>query len=285
LETGIVKPDERMPVACYGAYRYGRWLFHCWNPSGHGPLTIAGGLKNSCNVFFFQVGHKVGIDNLEKYARAYRLGEPTGIDLPGETGGMIPERARLEKRWGDKWPRGEVLNNAIGQGQVLLSPIQELSVVTTLANGGYIYRPRLVRYVAGRDGSTLKSYPPEIRAASPLSPKHRAIILQGMMGAVGRFGTNEHYLAGKTGSAENPHGKTHAWFVGMAPVYDPQVTLCIFIENGGYGESYIKRGKAIVGYCRANIIGKANWPEPPSGITPKDYEKSPDLLVKTGDYR
>jgi hypothetical protein len=106
-----------------------------------------------------------------------------------------------------------------------------------------------------------------------------------MMGAVGRFGTNEHYLAGKTGSAENPHGKTHAWFVGMAPVYDPQVTLCIFVENGGYGESYIKRGKAIVGYCRANIIGEANWPEPPSGITPEDYEKSPDILVKAGDYR
>jgi penicillin-binding protein 2 len=285
LESGLVKPDERMPVPCYGVYRYGRWLFHCWKPSGHGPLTIAGGLKNSCNVFFFQVGHKVGIDNLEKYSRAYLLGEPTGIDLPGETGGMIPERSRLEKRWGDKWPRGEVLNNAIGQGQVLLSPIQELSVATTLANGGYIYRPRLVRYVAGSDGSTAASYPPEIRGASPLSPEHRAVILQGMMGAVGRFGANEHYLAGKTGSAENPHGKTHAWFVGMAPVYDPQVTLCIFIENGGYGESYIKWGKAIVGYCRANIICERNWPEPPPGVTPKDYENSPDILIKTGGYR
>jgi penicillin-binding protein 2 len=285
LETGIVKTDEYMPQPCYGSYRYGHWLFRCWKPSGHGPLTIAGGLKNSCNVFFFQVGHKVGLDNLEKYAGAYLLGQPTGIDLPGEKSGMVPERARLEKRYGDKWPRGEVLNNAIGQGQVLLSPIQELSVVTTVANGRLILRPRLVRYAADRDGVTLKSYPPEVRAVSPLSYEHRAVILQGMMGAVGRFGVNEHYLAGKTGSAENPHGKTHAWFIGLAPVYDPKVTICIFIENGGYGESYIKWAKAIVGYCRKNIIGESNWPDPPPGVTPRDFETSPDLLTEERDSR
>lgn len=283
LETGIVKPDETMPVPCSGAYRYGRWLFRCWNPSGHGALTIAGGLKNSCNVFFFQVGHKVGIDNLEKYARAYCLGEPTGIDLPGETSGMIPERARLEKRYGDRWPRGEVLNNAIGQGQVLLSPIQELSVVAALANGEYVFRPRLVRYAVDRDGAVRASYPPEIRAVLPLSVEHRAVILQGMMGAVGRFGINEHYLAGKTGSAENPHGKTHAWFLGMAPVYDPRVTVCIFVENGGYGESYIKWAKAIVGYCRDNVVTEVTWPDPPAGVNPKDYEKSPDILIRKKD--
>ena len=210
------------------------------------------------------------------------MGVRTGIELPGETAGMIPERARMERLYGDKWPRGEVLNNAIGQGRVLLSPIQELSVVATLANGGRIYRPRLVRYAADRDGVTRKSYPPEVRGILPLSPEHRAIIVQGMIGAVNRFGVNEHYLAGKTGSAENPHGKTHAWFIGFAPIYEPKVAVCVFIENGGYGESYIKWAKAIIGFCRENIIGAANWPAPPADVTPRDYERSPDLVGGEG---
>jgi cell division protein FtsI/penicillin-binding protein 2 len=85
---------------------------------------------------------------------------------------------------------------------------------------------------------------------------------------------NAHYLAGKTGSAENPLGDTHAWFTGFAPAYEPKVAVCILVENGGYGESYIKWGKEIVGYCRENIIGGAAWPQPAAGVAPRDMEKS-----------
>jgi penicillin-binding protein 2 len=278
LEEELVRHDERMPLPCGGVFRYGRWLFHCWKPSGHGSLDVAGGLKNSCNVFFFQVGLRVGIDNLNKYARKYGYGAPTGIPLPHENRGLIPSRERLERKWGKKWPRGEVLNNAIGQGQILLTPIQELVAFCAFANGGRLYRPRFVTRAADGDGVVRASFPPEVRGVVGFEPATRETMMRGLIGVVNRYGVNAHYLAGKTGSAENPLGDTHAWFTGFAPAYEPKVAVCILVENGGYGESYMKWGKEIVGYCRENIIGGAAWPQPPAGVTPADMEKS-----KTGE--
>ncbi len=273
LEEDLVGREEKMPYPCGGAFRYGRWLFHCWNRSGHGALDIAGGLKNSCNVFFFQVGLRVGIDNLNKYARAYGYGGPTGIPLPHENRGLIPSRERLERKWGKKWPRGEVLNNAIGQGQVLLTPIQELVAFCAFANGGRLYQPRAVTRAVDGDGVVRASFPPQVRGVVALKPTTRETMMRGLIGVVDRYGVNAHYLAGKTGSAENPFGDTHAWFTGFAPAYEPKVAVCILVENGGYGESYIKWAKEIVGYCRQNIIGDAAWPAPPGGMTPADLEK------------
>ncbi|HUU56652.1 MAG TPA: penicillin-binding protein 2 [bacterium] len=274
LEEGIVKTDERMPQPCGGVFRYGRWLFHCWKRSGHGPLDIAGGLKNSCNVFFFQLGLRVGIDNLNKYARLYGYGSPTGIPVPHENRGLIPSRERLERKWGKRWPRGEVLNNAIGQGQVLLTPIQELVAFCAFANGGRLFNPRLVTHAVDAGGNVCATFPPRTHGAVVLKPETRATMLRGLIGVVNRYGVNAHYLAGKTGSAENPFGDTHAWFTGFAPAYEPRVAVCILVENGGYGESYIKWAKEIVGYCRQNVIGEAAWPEPPAGAAPADMEKA-----------
>jgi penicillin-binding protein 2 len=274
LEENLVAVDERMPLACGGAFRYGRWLFHCWNPSGHGPLDIAGGLKNSCNVFFFQVGLRVGIDNLNKYARVYGYGSPTGIPLPHENDGLIPSRERLERKWGKKWPRGEVLNNAIGQGQVLLTPIQELVAFCAFANGGRLFDPRVVTHAVDAEGNVCATFPPRTHGTVSLKPVTRATMMRGLIGVVNRYGVNAHYLAGKTGSAENPFGDTHAWFTGFAPAYEPKVAVCILVENGGYGESYIKWAKEMVGYCRENIVGEASWPKPPAGVTPADMEKA-----------
>ncbi len=274
LEEGLVREGEKMPQPCGGVFRYGRWLFHCWNPSGHGALDIAGGLKNSCNVFFFQVGLRVGIDNLNKYARKYGYGGLTGITLPHENHGLVPSRERLERKWGKKWPRGEVLNNAIGQGQVMLTPIQELVAFCAFANGGRLYRPRLVTRAVDGDGVVRASFPPEVRGTVALKPSTRETMMRGLIGVVNRYGVNAHYLAGKTGSAENPFGDTHAWFTGFAPAYKPKVAVCILVENGGYGESYIKWAKEIVGYCRENVIGEAAWPQPAPGVTPADLEKA-----------
>lgn len=273
LEEGLVEPDERMPVPCTGVFPYGTHIFHCWNPAGHGYLDVAGGLRNSCNVFFFQVGLRVGIDNLTRYARRYRYGMKTGIALPHEAAGLIPSRARLERKWGHRWPRGEVLNNAVGQGQVLLTPIQELCAFAAFANGGKFYRPRLVTHISRGAGRPVAAFPPEVVGTLNLKPATRATILRGLLGVVNRLGSNEHFLAGKTGSAENPFGKTHAWFVGFAPAYDPRLAVCILVENGGYGESYIKWAKEIVGYGRREIIGEGNWPAPPVGLTAEVMEK------------
>ena len=274
LEEGIVTPTEHMPVPCGGVFQYGRWLFHCWNPSGHGSLDIAGGLKNSCNVFFFQVGMRVGIDNLNKYAKVYHYGSRTGVKLPHESAGLIPSRARLEKKWGPKWPRGEVLNNAIGQGQVLLTPIQELVAFSAFANGGRLYRPRLVTHVTAGGGRVRAAFPPEVVGQVTLAPVTRVTIMRGLIGVVNRYGPNVNFLAGKTGSAENPFGKTHAWFTCFAPAYAPRVAVCILVENGGYGESYIKWADEFIGYARTNVIGPSAWPPPPGGLTAAEWEKA-----------
>jgi hypothetical protein len=99
-------------------------------------------------------------------------------------------------------------------------------------------------------------------------------MLRGLIGVVNRYGVNAHFLAGKTGSAENPFGDTHAWFTGFAPAYAPRVAVCILVENGGYGESYIKWAKELVGYCRANVVGEGSWPKPPPALTPADMEQA-----------
>jgi penicillin-binding protein 2 len=273
LEEGLVKTGDRMPLPCGGVFRYGGWLFHCWNPSGHGALDICGGLKNSCNVFFFQVGLRVGIDNLNKYSRLWGYGGLTGIPLPHENDGLIPNRDRMERKWGKKWPRGEVLNNAIGQGQVLLTPLQELVAFSAFANGGRLVQPRLVARAVDGDGVVRVSFPPQARGTVALRPQTREAVARGLIGVVNRYGVNAHYLAGKTGSAENPFGDTHAWFTGFAPAYAPRVAVCILVENGGYGESYIKWAKEIVGYCRAHVVGEEAWPAPPPNLVPADMEK------------
>lgn len=273
LEEDLVQPGEKMPQPCGGVFAFGRWLFHCWNPAGHGPLDIAGGLRNSCNVFFFQVGLKVGIDNLNKYSRVYGYGSRTGINLAHENAGRIPDRKRLERRWKNKWPRGEILNNAIGQGQVLFTPIQETVAFGAFANGGTVYAPRLVTHVTGRDGRIRAAFPPKVKGRLDLKPVTRATVLRGLIGVGNRYGPNPNYIAGKTGSAENPFGKTHAWFTGFAPAYAPRVTVCILVENGGYGESYIKWAEKLFNYSRAYVVTEKDWPAPPGGVTPQEMEK------------
>lgn len=263
LEEGIITPDELMPLPCYGYYVFGDHTFRCWKPGGHGSLNIAEGLTNSCNVFFFQLGFKVGLENLEKYSRKYLLGEPTGIELPGEARGLIPSIARLQEQYGDKWPAGEVLNDAIGQGHDLISPLQLLMVLTTIANGGEVLRPTLLNKICSPQGELIAAFHRVVRSNPGFSDTTIETIMTGLEGAVNRFGENEHRLVGKTGSAENPHGDTHAWFAGFAPKEDARISLVIFVENGGYGESYIKYAKQIIGFCRENGIPDQDWPEIP----------------------
>jgi penicillin-binding protein 2 len=259
LEEGVVTPQETMPVPCYGYFAFGDRVFHCWNPSGHGALNISQGLTNSCNVFFFQLGLRLGLDNLAKYAQKYMLGEPTGIELPGEAKGTIPDRTTMEEKYGEKIPAGEVLNDAIGQGHVLVSPIQLLMVLTAIANQGQVLRPTLLSQVCTPEGEIISSTERVVRSDLRLSPVTVDTILEGLAGVVNRFGENREHLVGKTGSAENPHGDTHAWFVGFAPQENPRISLVIFVENGGFGESYIKYAKQIVAFCREQGIPDSDW--------------------------
>jgi len=259
LEEGIIDPQETMPMPCYGSFTFGDRVFHCWNPGGHGALNISQGLTNSCNVFFFQLGLKLGLDNLAKYAQKYMLGEPTGIELPGEARGIIPDLAKLEEKYSKKMPPGEVLNDAIGQGHVLVSPIQLLMVLTAIANKGQVLRPTLLNQIYTPEGEIISSAERTVRSDLKLSPITIDTIVEGLVGVVDRFGENREHLVGKTGSAENPHGDTHAWFVGFAPQEDPRISLVIFIENSGFGESYIKYAQQIITFCREQGIPDSDW--------------------------
>jgi cell division protein FtsI/penicillin-binding protein 2 len=179
--------------------------------------------------------------------------------LPGEAKGTIPDRTTMEEKYGEKIPAGEVLNDAIGQGHVLVSPIQLLMVLTAIANQGQVLRPTLLSQVCTPEGEIISSTERVVRSDLRLSPVTVDTILEGLAGVVNRFGENREHLVGKTGSAENPHGDTHAWFVGFAPQENPRISLVIFVENGGFGESYIKYAKQIVAFCREQGIPDSDW--------------------------
>lgn len=234
LETRAI--DKNTCFTCNGSYNTGRAIFNCWKDKGHGPQNIVDGIMNSCNVFFYNAGRRAGADAIETYAKAFGLGKAAGIDLPDEKKGVVPGRAwkRLMKR--DKWYEGDTINYAIGQGYLLVTPLQVVNMTAVIANGGYLTHPFIVK----RIGST------DIFSGKPknagLKDSTIQIIREGMIKVVNsEAGTGKRAkvegmeIAGKTGTAENPQGRTHAWFTGFAPYGDPKICLVVFLEHGGKG--------------------------------------------------
>lgn len=239
VASGALNAKKISPAThyfCNGSYALGNAKFDCWKEEGHGMQDVTDGLMNSCNVFFYNTGRAMGVDNIEASAKSFGFGRPTGIDLPDEVGGLVPGRLwkRLHKK--DTWYEGETVNYAIGQGYLLVTPIQVLEMMTVMANRGSLIRPRLVKQV----GSTIlsNSKPKAIGLKDQVIQKVR----QGLFKVV----NNEHgtgrraYVegvaaAGKTGTAQNPLGRTHAWFAGFAPYDDARLCLVVFLEHGGKG--------------------------------------------------
>jgi penicillin-binding protein 2 len=249
-------PSSYMDQPCGGVFYLGDTAFHCWGHVGHGRLPLSEAIGWSCNVYFYQLGLRIGIEGIAEYGHLYGLDEPTGIDLPHERTGRLPSVERLEERWGERWPRGQICNNAIGQGDVLVSPVGMLSMYAAIANGGTLLAPRLVKRVVAPDGSHLREVPRAVRGGIELPAWVHETLVQGMRNVLRRFGANPHDLCGKTGTAENPHGEPHAWFCGFAPSTDPRVAVVIMIENGGFGESYIRYAKELVGYVLDEGLGE-----------------------------
>ena len=238
LRFGIVRPDSHEPTSCNGGFWFGGRRFACWDHRGHGSVDLVTALELSCDVYFYQLGLQLGLDHLQNTARALGLGEKTGIDLPAETRGLVPTEAYYDKHFkSGHWPRGVLLNLGIGQGELLASPLQLALMTAVVANGGHPLRPHVVQSIQGV---------PEFKVDRPVEPGIETdpavweAVHEGMRRVVDA-GTAKAarvpgiVVAGKTGTAQNPHGKDHALFVCYAPADHPTIAIAMVAENMGHG--------------------------------------------------
>lgn len=238
LAHDVARPASRF-APCTGGYLFGGRVFGCWNRDGHGSLDFIGALQHSCDVYFYQVGPRLGLPRLEAASRALGLGDRTGIDLPQERKGLIPSPAWYDRRWGEgRWRKGLMLNLAIGQGELLVTPLQLAVMTAEAANGGRPVRPHVVREVRGTPWRAERPRHPGLpgRDAEWAAVREalERVVDAGTGGAARVPGVR---VAGKTGTAQNPHGEDHALFVCYAPVDDPVIALAIVVENSGGGGS------------------------------------------------
>jgi penicillin-binding protein 2 len=219
---------------------------NCFVTSGHGTISFEDSMAHSCDVVYYQLGHQLGIERLRKFCTAFGLGQPTGVDLPAETEGLLPSPQWKLREWQDRWYDGDTVNLSIGQGFLLVSPLQMAVVTAAVANGGTVVEPRLARKFVARNGLVRKPEPGRQRKV-PVSPELLAAVRRGMRGAVSHgtgVAADSPYVrvAGKTGTVENSpsihnrHGRNHVWFVSFAPYEDPEFVCVVFLEKShGYG--------------------------------------------------
>jgi len=239
LELGIVGADSRF--YCPGYYNLGGRIFH--DHEAHGNLNFLEGIAQSCNVVFWTVARPVGPERLGEFARMYGLGQKTGIDLVQESTGIIPDPAWKIRTIREPWYAGDTLNTAVGQGFTLATPLQVARMLAAVANGGTVVTPHVVTEVRSPKGRVLLRIAPPAGGQVRIRPQTLSVLRAGLA-AVVTHGTAASIqipglaVAGKTGTAENPHGKPHAWFAGYAPIDSPQLVVVALVENVGFGAEF-----------------------------------------------
>lgn len=234
LERGVVELDTKMPVQCTGGYQYFSRYFRCWRASGHGHLTLAEAIEHSCDVYFYQLGLKLGLDSTLLQGAEWGLREKTGVDLPGEVSPAFPaSTAYFDELYGPRgWTNAVTLNLAIGQGENSQTLISMVRFYALFARGdGGVPVPRLV---ADTDVP---------RPVAILASAENVLALRDVLEMVVQSGTAVRSrvanlrIAGKTGTAQNSHGPNHGWFLGFAPVDDPQIVVGAIVEFGEHGSA------------------------------------------------
>ena len=245
LQEGVITPFDRL--RCGPTFQLGQRTFKNWEDADWGDLDLYHALVRSCNTFFYQLGLKVGIETMSRYARAFGLGEPTGIALSGEKPGRLPGLMGPGERAGARWKAGDTVNIAIGQGQLLVTPLQVARLLAAVGTDGILWQPRLVQRVESADGRLLYSEPSRVSGYVELSPAVWAFLQRSLWGVVNDGGTGAAArlpgveVAGKTGTAQiiansdARRGQDHAWFAAYAPAADPQVVVVVLVERGGRG--------------------------------------------------
>jgi penicillin-binding protein 2 len=191
---------------------------------------------NSCNVFFYNTGRALGIDNIESAAKVFGFGRATGIDLPGEAKGVVPGRTWKRIARNDNWYEGDTINLAIGQGYLLVTPIQVLEMISIVANGGKTVKPHIVKSIDTLEVNTAPPHDLNFNRNAIRTVKDGLFKVVNAENGTGKRARLEGItICGKTGTAENPGGTTHAWFCGFAPLDDAKISLVVFLEHGGKG--------------------------------------------------
>jgi penicillin-binding protein 2 len=291
LEDGLI--DANTTVECKGSYTVGTSTFKCWDKHGHGQVNLKKALRESCDVYFYQLAERLGVDRIARAAREFGLGAPMGVGLGNEKGGLIPTAEWKLKRFGKKWYHGETLPVGIGQGYVLTTPIQLASMIATVANEGTVYRPHFVKRIVDPDGKVLKEFLPEVLKRVVGKPGSFKLVKEGLLAVVneprGTGGAARLYevrVAGKTGTSQvvkqrDSKGRVpyefrdHALFVAFAPYENPEIAVAVVIEHGEHGGA---AAAPIAGrILRAYFEGKGVIKKPvQQGDTAEDEETPED---------
>jgi len=257
LSTGVI--DKDTVFYCPGFYTFGNRRYHCWKHSGHGAVNLKRAISESCDVYFYQVGLRVGVDKLAEFANKFGLGHKSGIELEHEKSGLTPTKEWKRKKYGQKWQDGETLSVAIGQGFNLVTPLQICLMTATIANGGKQYLPQIIEKITDPDGRVLEQFEPVVVTELQGDERFLPLIRDGMEEVIqGRRGTARLVrikgltIGGKTGTAqvvrlkEYKHSKEedipykfrdHAWFTCYAPAEDPEIAVTVLVEHGLHGGS------------------------------------------------
>ncbi len=259
MEEGTLHTDTT--YNCPGGMWYGGREYHCWRKQGHGTLALHRAIVESCDVYFYNVGERLGIDKLAHWANLLGLGEKSGVKLDNEKAGTIPSSAWKQHRFHERWYPAETLSVSIGQGYVAVTPLQMAELAAEVANGGIRFKPQFVKYVEGLDGGIGKAYQPVVESRLNIDPEVLETVRDAMADVVNGPGGTAHKAAlpdvivcGKTGTAQvvgdehAPKGegensnepsefKDHGWFIAFAPKDHPQIAIACVIEHGGHGGS------------------------------------------------
>jgi penicillin-binding protein 2 len=238
LDMGII--DVNTTINCGGGFTFGRF-FKCHG--NHGSVNVVHAIEKSCNSFFYHLIYKIGLDKWKEYALKFGFNSKTGIDIGEESEGFIPGEDYYVKRYGENWPRSIMASLGIGQGEVSVTPLQLAKYVALIANNGSTYQPHIVKgYLDDKTRQIIPYKFPEIKTG--IKKEVFDIVKEGMFLVVNGAGTATHIkmsdisISGKTGTAQNPHGKDHALFVCFAPSDNPQIAIAVVVENVGFGGTY-----------------------------------------------
>lgn len=258
LEEGVITPDEE--IFCSGTFTLGKQKYRCWKRYGHGRMNLHRALVESCDVYFYNVGKRLGVDRIARYAERLGLGRKTGINLDNETSGLIPTKKWKLRRFNIPWQAGETISTSIGQSFVLTTPVQLASLVSAVFNGGHLFMPQVTRWVGKSGEKKIFEFSPKLARDTGIKQEYLDLVKKALIGVVNQpHGTGSKArikgitVAGKTGTAQVVALKTekesksgdeipwkyrdHAWFVAVAPAERPRIAVAVLIEHGGHGGS------------------------------------------------